>query len=508
MDQDCCWGQEAGDVITKGSQRALTTAGLVFAVCAAMALPAVATREPTQPNARELVDACYEQVGAAPVVGHGLCRGIEQLDRDLAQACRSPRPAVPTPEELCSAIDGRVYSEAAMATYEASWVHRALRLQGHLDDTVPLFDALIPATHNSFNTASQPPTLSGLDHNQVASLTDQLRMDMRGIELDVHWAPSASGDLADGMRAPVVCHAEPIDMAFTTVHAGCTTERDLRDALGELREWLADPDNANEFLLLYLENALDGDPAAHAAAADAIGDTLGTLVYRPATGCATMPTSLSKSGIRATGARVLIVGNCGPGAWGSWVHDRGVGPVWNEDKSEDGDDFVCPGGGFGSVFQRFYEDSTWLSDTVEPMGLGSSGQITAAETAAMVECGVNLFGFDQLLPADARLASLVWSWAPDQPSTGTAAQRGADGRFRSADPTDSAPYLCTNGAGSWAVTPTAGPWSLGDAACSTEFGSAFSLGVPVTAAQNAAITTTAGVWLDYAVVGGEWTPHP
>ncbi|HLG00151.1 MAG TPA: hypothetical protein VI916_06745, partial [Acidimicrobiia bacterium] len=420
-------------MITKGSRRVLAAAGLVFAVSTAAALPAVATQEPTQPNARELIAACYEHIGDAPVVGHGLCRGVEQLDRDIAQACRFPRPAAPTPEEVCSAIDGRVYSEAAMVEYEASWVHRALRLQAHLDDRVPLFDALIPGTHNSFNAASQPPTLSGLDHNQVASLTDQLRMDMRGIEVDVHWAPSASGDPANGMRAPVVCHAAPIDMSFTTVHAGCTSERDLREALTEVLAWLNTLGNENEFILLYLENALDDDPAAHDAAADAIHDILGEdLVYRPvdrpAIGCATMPTSLSKASIRETGARVLIVGNCGPGAWGSWVHDRGLdleaGPVWDEDKSADGDDFVCPSGGFGSVFRRFYEDSTWLSDTVEPMGIGSSGQITAAETVAMVECGVNLFGFDQLLPADPRLASLVWSWAPNEPSAGTAARRG------------------------------------------------------------------------------------
>ncbi|HLF99799.1 MAG TPA: hypothetical protein VI916_04965, partial [Acidimicrobiia bacterium] len=84
----------------------------------------------------------------------------------------------------------------------------------------------------------------------------------------------------------------------------------------------------------------------------------------------------------------------------------------------------------------------------------------------------------------------------------------SDGRFRSADPNGSAPYLCRNGAGSWAVTATTGPWSLGDAACSAEFGPGFALGVPLTARDNAAITTTTDTWLDYAVVGGTWTPNP
>lgn len=429
-------------------------------------------------------------------------RQIEQLERNGAQLCRFPRPTAPTPEEVCSSIDGRVYSEPAMADYEASWVHRALRLQAHLDDEAPMRLALFPATHNSFNTADQPPTLSGLDHNQVPSLTDQLRMDMRGLELDVHWSPSATGDPNAGMRAPVVCHAEAVDFSVTSVHVGCTSERDLRDALVEIRAWL--DANETEFLLLYLENALDDDPVAHDAAGDAISDTLGALVHRPPTTCASMPTALSEQDIVDAGARVLIVGNCGPGAWGSWVHDRGVGTVWEEGKSADGDDFVCPAGGYADIFQRFYEDSTWLSSTVEPSGLGSSGEITAVETRAMVTCGVNLFGFDQLVPADPRLEALVWSWAPGEPSSGTAALRGADGRFRSADPSANHPYACRDGA-VWRVTALAGPWSGGAAACTLEFpGSEIS--VPWTGADNASLVSGGAVWVDYSLTGGEWTP--
>ena len=45
----------------------------------------------------------------------------------------------------------------------------------------------------------------------------------------------------------------------------------------------------------------------------------------------------------------------------------------------------------------------------------------------MTRCGVDLFGFDQLLPGDGRLAALVWSWAPDEPARRGCAIQRADG---------------------------------------------------------------------------------
>lgn len=486
---------------TLGTRRALVGAVLAAASLPLAALEASATHtEPTTPNGAQVVDACHENTAGLPA-GEGTCRGLEQLERDLAQLCRVPRPLVPTPEAACSAVDGRVYSAEAMAHYEASWAHEALALQARLDDTVPMRLALFPATHNSFNSAAYPPTLSGLDHNQVASLTDQLRMDMRGLELDVHWFPSPHADPGDGGRAPILCHGTTVG----AVHVGCTAERHLRDGLAEIDDWLAG--HPGELLVLYLENQLDGDPTAHAAAARAIEAELGRRVYRPAATCAPMPTSLSESDVLAAGKQVVVVGNCGAGgAWGTWVHERDqAGGTWDESKSGEGDDFACPAGGYAHVFKRFYEDSTWVSHTVEPTGQGSPGEITTAETTAMVACGVNLFGFDQLVPGDPRLAALVWSWAPGEPARGTAAYRDAAGRFRSDGPGHRRPYACRD-AGGWHVTVAAGSWHRGDAACAAAFpGSDFA--VPRTASENAALGAAGGgaeVWLGYGKARGAW----
>jgi len=153
-----------------------------------------------------------------------VCRSLEQLGRTTGQLCRFPGG----PDDVCTELDGRHLSEARVALYEQGWVHHALRLQSMLDAGLPLRQALIPATHNSFNSEVYPPTLSGLDHNQAYSLTDQLRMDMRGLELDVHWFPSAFADPGDGGFAPILCHGDVVAVGPVPVHVGCTIERHLR----------------------------------------------------------------------------------------------------------------------------------------------------------------------------------------------------------------------------------------------------------------------------------------
>jgi len=328
-----------------------------------------------------------------------VCRSLEQLGRTTGQLCRFPGG----PDDVCTDLDGRSLSEARIAAYEQGWVHRALRLQSMLDESVPLRVGLTPATHNSFNSEVYPPTLSGLDHNQVYSLTDQLRMDMRGLELDVHWFPSPYGDLADGGFAPILCHGQVVDVGPVPVHLGCTIERHLREGLAEIRAWL--DANPTEFLLLYLENNLDGDAQAHDAAARAIAAELGELVLRPPDGapCAPMPAGESRRSILDGGHRVLIVGNCGPGAWGTWVHERG--PVWSESSSPAGDDYPdypqCAAAGgerdheqYDTHFIRFFEDSTWLTVMVS----GGPSEITRGDAGPMVRCGVHLTCFDSLLP--------------------------------------------------------------------------------------------------------------
>ena len=155
----------------------------------------------------------------------------------------------------------------------------------------------------------------------------------------------------------------------------------------------------------------------------------------PGKPCAPMPLATSRAAMRAAGKRVLIVGNCGPGAWGTWVHERG--PQWDESDQGVGNQYpafpACLGlrgpHHYDTHWMRWYEDSTWLAAM-----RGGGGFSTADEIAAMVRCGVQMPGMDQAAPDDGRLPAFVWSWAPDQPAAGgRCAEQGSDARFRNAD---------------------------------------------------------------------------
>ena len=453
-------------------------------------------------------------------------RSVEAVQNGTAAACRMPlRSVSDSASEQCSPIDGRTISEAQVAAYGQSWTHRALSLQRGLDDSAPLVEEQLPHTHNSFNASSYSlgstsyyPTLTNQDPNQVYSLTDQLRMDVRAIEIDLHWMPSpyaaANGRTDTGGKWVTMCHGD--NGLVTGVHVGCSWDRPLEDGLTEVRAWLdANPD---QVILLYFENQLTDEtgaynPQAHDIAASIISDKLGSKVYRPAVGqpCASMPMdTVSAADIRAAGAQVLIVGNCGAGgAWGTWVHERG--PRWDEHGDPASyNDSACNADRAArqsdATFRRYFEDSTWLAN----MQNGKNSLTTPPIVARMVQCGVNIIGLDQLTPQDPRLAALVWSWAQNEPAAdaGNCALSGNDGRFHAGDCKDKHSAACVDASGAWHVTAATTKWDKASAACSKEFsGSRFA--VPANGFRNELLVAAKGsvsdVWLNYANGNGTWT---
>jgi hypothetical protein len=388
-------------------------------------------------------------------------RGKKWATDNVAAECRR----LHLRNSLCTAVGGIDVSERRVAEYEQSWTHRALALQRKLDDAAPFLRELLPHTHNSFNSSAYALTFTQTDPNQLYSMRDQLRMDIRAIEMDVHkWPHIEHGHLH--LNDVVLCHGEPETIGPVVVHVGCSNDRPFTNGLNELRAWLAEPQNGDEVVLLYLENNLDGDAAAHNKAAQDIANVLGPLVYRPAdhgaARCAPMPMDASRASLRAMGRRVLIVGNCGPGAWGDWVHERG--PLWNESTSPVGSEYPDDAGcaaersreHYDTQLIRRYEDSTALSNTVGGTGLGGPSEVTVLDTVRMVRCGVNLVGFDQLYPQDPRLPELVWSWAPGEPVAGAgacAAQR-TDARFYAVGCATPEPLACVDAVGAWHVAAT------------------------------------------------------
>ncbi|MDQ1684834.1 MAG: hypothetical protein QOC82_1571 [Frankiaceae bacterium] len=476
------------------------------------------------PSGGDAAQACYDNVPGAATLNSPQrvpCRVGQQADRQAGAACRTV-----VTDGSCQPIDGRAISPAQIAAYQRSWVHRALSLQRQLGERAPVIDTQIVHTHNSFNASAyalngtQPPsyyaTLTNQDPNQVYSITDQLNMDVRFIEMDLHWVPSPYGTAATNGYWVTLCHGDgqQAPATGTWVHVGCTADRPAQDGFAELKRWLVA--HPSEFVFVYLENQLyDGSPVAsaklgHDTAASLIQQQLGSLVYRPqgtSDGhCADAPWSTSVAAMRAHGARMVLVGNCGPGtAWPSWVFTRGS--KWDESGTPNAYSASdCARDRAGSAgdsrFRRFFEDSTVLAAARQ-----STTQITDSTAAMMVRCGVNIIGMDQLTTDDPRLAALVWSWAPGQPASGGCATATIGGRFVSADCGAAHRYACRDSAGGWHATVATGPWRNGPDACAAEFpGSRFA--VPTNGYDDTllpiASVSGAPTWLAYAQVGGQW----
>jgi hypothetical protein len=395
--------------------------------------------------------------GPAPAA---LCIGLDKLTERAGAECRRAEALCPSDEPL-------------MAAYEASATHRILGFQYDLGRDVGFANAQWIGTHNSFNSPSEETTVSSTDSNQQRSLTDQLRMDVRSLELDLHWIRNTT----------VVCHGRP----ESELNAGCTTERELPAVLAEITAWLdANPD---QVLMLYLEDDMSSD-AGRADAAGKLNAGLGERLYKPEGGCTQLPGELTRNDVLASGAQVFLVSGCDDGAgWNDTVFD------WNtmHDESGGSTGYECnhtPN--YDDKLIRYFEDTTWLSAMISPGGPPPSERgITPEVAGKMIRCGVDLLGMDQLQPNDGRLEALVWSWALDaSPAAGDCAmQRGSDGRWIPGDCSDLRPAACHDAVqGTWEVTA---PVAFADAAAAcTERGAAFA--VPRTGWENEQLRVAAG----------------
>ena len=458
---------------------------LLLALAVAIATPAVALADPLDPP-------------------HAV---VEHAAADAAATCRRDTPAT---DEQCAAVPlADPVSEAAVSAYEKSDVHRALALQYALGNDLPLRYAPWLGTHNSFNTTTREPTVSGLDSNQQLSMTDQLRVDMRSLEVDAHWFRSAA---AGGGFAPVLCHAQSKEQQ----HFGCTDEPLLATGLDEIAAWVrAHP---GQVVLVYLEDHLEtqdptytgGPDDGYAAAATAVQQAFGDLLYAPGgTGCTPMPLDATRNDILAAGKSVMVISSCHAGAgWNASVFDDGERARWETGPAGYGEDGSCdparPPAAFDGRLLRVFEDSTALTATVDQ----GRERITPGKAAALQRCAVDITGFDQILPGDGRLAASVWSWAPGEPAaSGDCAVQGSDGRWRAQPCHDRHAFACRAADGTWSVDAVATPYDAASGRCRGAAVAAPRYGyeaVELSAAMKAAGVDT--VWLGLTRTGDTWTP--
>jgi hypothetical protein len=427
------------------------------------------------------------------------CIGMDKNAEAGAAVCRSTG----VPDGACVMPVGHDNLASERAAYQQSWLHQAAQFQYRLGTTVPLRDAQWLGTHNSFNTDSNSVTLSHTDSNQQLTLSQQLDSDVRALELDVHWVPSLD---AGGSNAVVVCHGRGPDQ----YNAGCTNEPLFTNVLPEIAGWLnAHPD---QVILLYIEDELY-NATGYAQTISALEQRLrrpdgSSMIYHPDPAkftsghCADMPLGVSRHDIRAAGANVMVVGNCRSG-WSSDVFS------WDSNHVESGNtaayrpfpacDASYPRSVYASQLVRYFEDSTWVAAAVSPTESPSDAAAAAlspARVSAMVGCGVNLFGFDQLTPTDGRIEASIWSWAPGQPKVagGGCGAQGTDSRWITRPCASRRPAACQDAAGNWSVTTAPVVFTSARAACAAQ-GAQFA--VPRTGLDNSLLYQASGgeVWI-------------
>lgn len=390
-----------------------------------------------------------------------------------------------------AALLGLGLANAAMADsitdFNNSWVGQALSMQRVLDRAAPMKDNNIIGTHNSYNSEVYRDADSYLDPQQKFSIYDQLRLGARFIELDAHWTAQAHGWPWQWGNDLLLCHSG-IGASMGSWHLGCSlTDRFVRDGMQEVRNWLDRPENANEVIILYVEDHTDGH---HQELLNILNDKLGGKIYASG-GCKDIPDSLTKLQVRQAGKQVVL--------WkdGGCSGNNGMAALAHT--------------GLGNI-GRIWEDGTTIG-YINGLLNGGVDRISVADVTQAFKTGGNIVNLDQFTNSDGRLAAAVWSWDVGEPNNYNnqdCAVQWGNGRWDDAACTNTYAYACHQpGTGNWTVTRQTGSWNGGAAACAA-IGNNYIFDVPTNSQDNELLKgAKAGVthvWLNHndMAVEGSW----
>lgn len=392
------------------------------------------------------------------------------------------------------------------------WLSKVVDLQNKIDYHAPLATATFLMTHNSYNASAYRTAFAYVDPNQRLSIRQQLDAGVRSLELDVHRFFSMTGWPWQWRQRLLLCHGQDN-------HLGCSPyDRPLEAGVDEIRQWLQDGRNANEVIVIYIEDHIDD---RYADLVNILTQRIGSKVFRPqGTGCQGIPMHISKQDIINAGKQVLLMGasdvcdsNSG---WNTWAY-AGVGDLLNgyptgDVENLDGTQCEFDRHFYDRYWVRFYEDRTVLSSL-----FADPDRIEPQDAANLQKCGVNLIGFDKLVMADERLHASVWSWDSGQPSDlmggENCALHGANARLDDRTCTEVMGYACTKpGSHDWIITRNTGTWDQGRDVCQMETGGEYVFAVPTNGYDNERLRSAkaaqgaANVWvnLDDQQIEGRW----
>lgn len=391
---------------------------------------------------------------------------------------------------LCSSL---AMADAAIESYLDSWQYKALMLQSEIDKHTPMSEATMLMTHNSYNASHYANLGSYYDPNHIHSITEQLDMGVRLLELDTHWFSSEL----------IACHG-------TNDHTGCSEfDGRIEERIGEINTWIRNPAHNDQVVFLYIEDHMDNH---YGEMSDIFDKYFTDKIYQPNQCGESFPMDVSKADILNAGKQIVIYGvsSCSAASGTSYAN-YAFGHLFTTNNSELSPAPDCQNDRFDpdlltSTLTRIYEDSTTLSDW-----FGDPPKaIDAAYMKTLTDCGVGVVGLDQLDHDDSRHGAAIWSWNTNEPNNvgnEDCAEHNGNGRFNDLSCDQTRPFVCLDAAGEWQVSSASGPWSKGYNVCASEFNGSF--GLPKNGYQNYLLTQAKGnqsAWINYTDQSseGDW----
>jgi hypothetical protein len=366
-----------------------------------------------------------------------------------------------------------------------SWAVNALNYQRQLQLNDQMVFYEMPSTHNSAITEANNYGIEkyfiaalggGLDEDegddvgegvcQYLTLTDQLRMGVRHVEIDIWW-----DRLVDDV---VVCHspvplfpvrkvteeaeAAGLDLVWDPKNMSCLgTKRMFKDVLSEVRDWMVQEENKDEIVMLFFDTKFYLSNSSVTKANNDIRSVFGPMLWPVTLGT---PLNHSAAELLAQNKRIIIENNRE-----EWLYPSHGDPIvfwptlWNDHQFGPSDLVQFPNCTIDG-------DKSWY-------GKEWVRALDSTVTEAATRCGVPVVSGDYTNPDDMKL--YVWSWDQAEPSSATGCVAiMPNGRWSTLDCSTELPYACLvdsaqSAAGfglDWKIDlNVAGPSSAGSTKC-------------------------------------------
>lgn len=304
------------------------------------------------------------------------------------------------------------------------WITQSLTYQRQLQAEDKLIFFEMPATHNSAVTEADgfgiekyfvSALFGGRDFDkgddlgegncQYLSLTDQLNMGVRHLEIDIWWDPLKHDIVVCHSPVPLypvgnisrAAEAANLTLEWDPKKMSCLgTKRSFSDVLKEIRDWMVAPANKQELVMVYFDTKFRLSPSQVTQADNEINAIFGKMVWKASEG---NPLQTKVGDMLAAGKRIIFEN----------MKDDWATP-------ESGDQVVF----YPTLWTHQFnsnEMTEFPACVIEGDNDWYGKQWVRALDGSFIEaatrCGVNVVSPDYLNPDD--LKFYVWSWDQDEP---------------------------------------------------------------------------------------------